>query len=142
MDYDLWLKLAARGDFFYLPKMLAHYRWLGTSKTAGGGETRLDEVRTVVRRYGVRDLPAYFRLEAVRMHLAEAMHGGVGSFFSHAASAAGAVLLSPRAFLSLLSPQTWRTIWTGQLLRRRARQLEINPGFHPSDSPPHPADRS
>jgi glycosyltransferase involved in cell wall biosynthesis len=123
MDYDLWLKLAAQTRFYYLPRLLAHYRWLGESKTSAGGAARLEEVRGVVRRHGRRTLPAYFRLEEVRMHLALAFeNGSPASIAAHLGAAAAAVLSSPRAMVSLLSRQTWRTIRTGQLLRNSARR--------------------
>ena len=76
MDYDLWLKLSAQTQVVYLPGLLANYRWLGSSKTAGGGAKRLEEVESVVRRHGANGMPAFFRLEAVRMHLADAIDQG------------------------------------------------------------------
>ena len=123
MDYDLWLKLAAKTRFHYLPRLLAHYRWLGESKTSLGGAARLEEVRSVVRRHGRRTLPAYFRLEAVRMHLAQAFENASPAHVArHLAAALAAVASSPRAIRSLMSLQTWRTIRTGQLLRNSARR--------------------
>jgi glycosyltransferase involved in cell wall biosynthesis len=124
LDYDLWLKAAAITRFEYLPRILANYRWLGTSKTAGGGAARLREVECVARRHGASGLPAYFRLEAVRMYLQEALdqlrrrHLGVAA--AKTAAAASTVLSSPRAMRSLLSARTWQIIWMGQVLRHRA----------------------
>ncbi|MGA2583543.1 MAG: glycosyltransferase family 2 protein [Tepidisphaeraceae bacterium] len=124
MDYDLWLKFAARTEFFYLRKTLAHYRWLGGSKTAGGGAARIEEVRRVALRYGARGLPAFFHLEAVRMHLAQATtdmrEGHIGPAIYQGLASARSLLSSPRAIRSLFSPQTWRIIATGRKLRRSA----------------------
>jgi hypothetical protein len=47
MDYDLWLKLAARYPVAYLPRRLARYRWTGDNKTARGGFPRLAELEDV-----------------------------------------------------------------------------------------------
>jgi glycosyltransferase involved in cell wall biosynthesis len=124
MDYDLWLKFAARTEFFYLRKNLAHYRWLGGSKTAGGGEARIEEVRQVAIRHGARGLPAFFHLEAVRMHLAQAAEqmreGRAGQAIYQTFASATSLFSSPRAVRSLFSPQTWRIIATGRKLRKAA----------------------
>jgi glycosyltransferase involved in cell wall biosynthesis len=127
MDYDLWLKFAAKNfKVAYLPRVLAHYRWLGDSKSAAGGWGRLDEVDTVARRHGAKRTPAYFRLERVNLHLAEARQalrlGDYGSTASSLARATKNLVTSPRALWSLLSPRTWRVIYTGQVLRARAVQ--------------------
>jgi len=125
MDYDLWLKFAAK-DFkvAYLPRVLAHYRWLGDSKSAAGGWGRLDEVDKVARRHGARRTPAYFRLERVNLHLSEARQAlrlrDYGPAAAAVARAAGNLISSPRAMWSLLSPRTWRVIYTGRVLRARA----------------------
>lgn len=125
MDYDLWLKLAGRNfKIAYLPRVLARYRWLGDSKSAAGGWGRLDEVDVVARRHGAKRTPAYFQLERVNLHLTEASHafrlGDYGSTFKAIARGARDGLSSPRALWSLLSPRTWRVIYTGQVLRARA----------------------
>lgn len=125
MDYDLWLKFADAGfRVAYLPRVLANYRWLGDSKSAAGGWGRLREVDAVARRHGANSAPAYFRLERVNLHFSEArqalLHGDAGSAFASAARGAGNLLSSPRAMWSLLSPRTWRVIYTGQVLRKRA----------------------
>jgi glycosyltransferase involved in cell wall biosynthesis len=125
MDYDLWLKFAARGfKVAYLPRVLANYRWLGDSKSAAGGWGRLEEVDRVARRHGARRTPAYFRLERVNLHLSEARqalrHRDRGSAARAFANAAANLLTSPRAMWSLMSPRTWRVIYTGQVLRKRA----------------------
>jgi glycosyltransferase involved in cell wall biosynthesis len=125
MDYDLWLKFAA-ADYkvAHLPRVLANYRWLGDSKSAAGGWARLREVDVVAKRHGARRAPAYFRLERVNLHVTEGRaawrHGDVGSAAGSLARAAGNLLSSPRAMWTLLSPQTWRVIYTGQVLRKRA----------------------
>ncbi len=126
MDYDLWLKLAALGSFHRLPNVLAHYRWLNTSKTGAGGWERLREVGRVASKHGKNGLPAYFRLEAVRLHLKEASEsargGRVGRAAVSTASAIGQILLSPRAMRSLISFRIWKIIWAGQVLRSHDRK--------------------
>ena len=125
MDYDLWLKFAAaRFKVVYLPRVLACYRWLGDSKSAAGGWGRLQEADQVARRHGARRSPAYFRLERVNLHLTEGraalQHGDVASAAASLLRATGNLVGSPRAMWSLLSPRTWRVIYTGQVLRKRA----------------------
>jgi len=125
MDYDFWLKASVVARFQYIPQVLAKYRWLQTSKTGIGGPQRLAEVESVARRHGAAGLPAHFRLEAVRMHIADALketrrrhlHRAAGHMFS----AASALLASPRAVASLFSVRTWKIIWTGQVLRNSTR---------------------
>jgi glycosyltransferase involved in cell wall biosynthesis len=124
MDYDLWLKLAEKHVFHHIPDVLANYRWLGASKTAGGGWKRLDEIRDLLRRHGA-SIPAYVRLECVNAFLQEAIASlkerrvieGIESAFR----AAGTLLASPRAVASLFSLHTWKIIYTGQVLRKRAQ---------------------
>jgi glycosyltransferase involved in cell wall biosynthesis len=110
MDYDFWLKASAKARVEYLPRVLANYRWLGSSKTGGGGAARLKEVEKVASRYGAGGLPAYFRLEAVREYLVNGKYG----------AAMMEVITSPRAVKSLFSARTWRIIRMGQVLRKRS----------------------
>ena len=70
MDYDLWLKIARRFKVAYIPKPLAHYRWLDNNKTATGGRARLDEISRVLATHGA-NIPAYVRLEYVNHFLQE-----------------------------------------------------------------------
>jgi hypothetical protein len=145
MDYDLWLKIAGRYQVAYLPQVLAHFRWFGENKTAVGGRQRLAEIEAMARRHGARGLPAYVRLEAVRLHLAEAVQAGrqgqLGAAAASLVRSAGQLLQSPRAGLSLLSPRTWKIIYTGQRLRNHARTLQRRPQsiLHPSAPPPAPS---
>jgi glycosyltransferase involved in cell wall biosynthesis len=124
MDYDLFLKAAEKTEFAYLPRVLANFRWLDDCKTAVGGWKRLREIEGIAKRNGASGMPAYVRLEAVRMDLAEsiaAMRAGKIHIAAAAlAKAAGRTLVSPRAMLSLLQPQTWKIIYTGQKLRAHA----------------------
>ncbi len=130
MDYDLWLKIAGAGyKMLYVPQVMAYYRWFGENKSAVGGMQRLEEVERVARRHGAGDLPAYFRLEAVLLHATAGVgalrqgrwSAGLGSF----QQAIRAVTGSGRAMASLLDPNTWRIIWTGQVLRRRTRRVML-----------------
>ncbi|MGH2487596.1 MAG: hypothetical protein ACRDHE_16465, partial [Ktedonobacterales bacterium] len=109
--------------FAYLPRKLAHFRWLTSNKTATGGWKRLDEIGMVMQRQG-RGIPAFVRLERVNLHAWEAINSlsrghvlGAAAGFTRAA---GTSLCSGRLLKSLLSPHTWRVIWVGQVLRRRA----------------------
>lgn len=128
MDWDLWLKLAERYPFVYLPREMASYRWLGSNKSAEGGFDRLKEVERVARRHGCDGLPAYFRLEEARLHAAEALGDlrGLrpGAALAKAGRTAATLLSSPRALISLLNPHIWRNFRTSRLLSRRAAVTE------------------
>jgi glycosyltransferase involved in cell wall biosynthesis len=123
MDYDLWLRIAKRFKIAYIPRLLANFRWLPDNKTATGGFGRLDEIGRIFACHGLNP-PAYIRLERVNLHAQAAMRalrgGKVIDASSGLARAAGNVLASPRAALSLLQPHTWRIVWTGQVLRKQA----------------------
>jgi glycosyltransferase involved in cell wall biosynthesis len=125
MDYDFWLKASAAARCQFIPRVLANYRWLHTSKTGIGGPPRLAEVELVARRHGAPGLPAHFHLEAVRMHVADALqearHGHLPRAARQIMSAAGALSSSPRAIASLFSIKTWKIIRTGQVLRNSTR---------------------
>jgi hypothetical protein len=128
MDYDLWLKMAARFPVAYLPRTLARFRWFGQNKTAVGGHERLAEIERMARSHGARGLPAYVRLEAVRLHLAECAHAAAQGrpvrALASLIQATAHTLRSPRALRSLLSPHTWKIIHTGHILRREGRPLD------------------
>lgn len=121
MDYDLWLKLAATFDFAYQPQCWAQYRWLGENKSAVGSWKRIEEVHQVARRHGAKRLPAYFRLEAVNLHLMEAKNQWLARHPIAAAcafaKATANALSSPRALISLTQPKTRTLIQTGRVLR-------------------------
>ena len=121
MDYDLWLKLAAKYEFAYVPAVWAQYRWLGENKSATGSWRRIEEVRQVARRYGAKRLPAYFRLEAVNLHLQAAKaiwhEGKIGPAMASFAKATANAISSPRALLSLADSRTRRIIRIGRILR-------------------------
>ena len=124
MDYDLWLRIAAAGArAVYLRRVLAHFRWLADNKTATGDHGRLDEVAKVLGRHG-RPLPAYSTLERCNLYGVRALSALAARRWGEGARQLGNVvrtlLGSPRAAGSLLSPQTWRIVHTGQVLRRRA----------------------
>lgn len=50
-DYDLWLRLARRGDPLYLPEKLACFRWYPTSKSGAMFERQFREDAEVAARY-------------------------------------------------------------------------------------------
>src|SRR5205085_1267478 len=114
MDYDLWIKLAKRFQIAHLPKLLAHYRWSKENKTATGGFSRVDEISAVLARHGL-PTPAYVRLERVNLHLQQMLRmfreGHVGSALSAWGRAAGTLLSSRRAVVSMFQPRTWKIIW-------------------------------
>lgn len=124
MDYDLWLRIVAAGfKVAYLPRVLAHFRWLAENKTATGGWGRLDEIVRILARQG-HEPPAYIRLEqcnmAARNALAALARGRLPAAAKSAATVARTLAASPRAVGSLFDPQTWHIMWVGQVLRARA----------------------
>src|SRR6185437_14307226 len=92
-------------------------------KSATGGSGRLDEIESVFKKIG-KNTPAYVKLERVNQclqdGLASALRGQLVKAAQHICRAIGTLFLSPRAMGSLLSPHTWRIVWVGQVLRRRA----------------------
>lgn len=140
LDYDLWLKMAQRFNFAYLPRRLADFRWLANNKTATGSWGRLDEIGRILRRQGY-GIPAFIRLERVNLHAREAIEaltrGNPRRAMASAARAAATTLSSPRVIRSLLSIHTWRIMWVGQVLRRRAAAADQRqqPVALPSHSP-------
>jgi hypothetical protein len=124
MDYDLWLRMVAAGaKVVYLRRVLANFRWLSDNKTATGSHGRLDEITRILGRHG-RPLPAYNTLERCNLYGMDAIAALRGRRWGQAARHFGEVartlVHSPRAAGSLLSPQAWRIIHAGQVLRRRA----------------------
>jgi glycosyltransferase involved in cell wall biosynthesis len=124
MDYDLWLKMINKGlKIEYLPKHLANFRWLADNKTATGDWGRLREIEKVVARYA-DGTHGYIRLEMVNLHLQEAkkklkrfrLFGTTSSLVKATAT----YVSSARAIRSTFQPKTWKIVWTGQVLRKRA----------------------
>lgn len=136
MDYDLWLKLARGGHrFAHIPQRLASYRWLTDNKTATGGFSRLNELRDMTARHGLKE-PAFLRLERVNLLVREALthlkRGELGGSVRSFARANAALFGSRRAVGSLFQPHTWRVIWMGQVLRARAaRAVGADPRVPP-----------
>jgi glycosyltransferase involved in cell wall biosynthesis len=127
-DYDLWIKMAVKGlKLSHLPKVLANYRWLADAKTASGAWPRLREIESVVGRYA-EGSHGYLRLETVNQHLQDAgksirrfrLIRGTGSLFK----AVGTYATSARAIRSTFQGKTWKIIYTGQVLRKRALAAE------------------
>jgi glycosyltransferase involved in cell wall biosynthesis len=52
MDFDFWIRLSQRYQFYYLPKPLACFRWHERSKSASRGFDAWREVLQVVRKHG------------------------------------------------------------------------------------------
>lgn len=139
MDYDLWMKIAARFEVAYLPRHLANFRWLFDNKTATGGFRRLDEIRDLVARQGFGE-PAYVRLERINLHLRESLarlaRGSIGPGLTSLGAAVLGTVSHPRAAWSMLHPHTWRTIWTGQVLRARAARAQARAAARETTAPP------
>jgi glycosyltransferase involved in cell wall biosynthesis len=144
MDYDLWLKMTAKNlKLAYLPKHLANFRWLADNKTATGDWGRLREIEKVVARYG-DGTHGYLRLEMLNLHLQEAkkklkkfrLLGTTASLFK----ASKTYLTSARAIRSTFQAQTWKIVYTGQVLRKRALAAAIaaKPAEKPKPSKPVP----
>jgi hypothetical protein len=142
MDYDLWLKLARGGHkFVHIPQCLASYRWLTDNKTAVGGFARLDELRVMAARHGLKE-PAFLRLERVNLLVRDALcelkRGAIGRSIRSFVGANAALFGSRRAVCSMFQPRTWRVIWMGQVLRARAARAQARRGFagaHPRVRP-------
>jgi glycosyltransferase involved in cell wall biosynthesis len=129
MDYDLWLRMAAAGArFAYLPKRLAHFRWLYDNKTATGSHKRLDEIERILGRQGCPP-PAYIELERANLYGLEGLkalrHRNVPGFAASAARVVGTLVRCPGALGSLFDPFTWRIIYVGQVLRRRSAEAAL-----------------
>ncbi len=111
-----------RREVAYLPKLLAHFRWLHDNKTATGNHKRLDEICRILARAQNYPPPAYIELERANLYGKEGLdalrRGRLGTFFRSAGMVTGTMLRSPRAIGSLFSPFTWRIIYVGQVLRR------------------------
>lgn len=142
MDYDLWIKVGRRFKIAYLPRVLAHFRWLADNKTATGGWGRLDEVVSILARHGLGP-PAFIQLEQCMLLAYEARaalaRGRLGGAVRAVARGAKIVLTSPRAMKSLLSPRTWRIIWVGQVLRARAAAAQRRQATKPTALTARPA---
>jgi GT2 family glycosyltransferase len=144
MDYDLWLRMVAHGaKVAYLPKVLAHFRWLADNKTATGSHGRLDEITRILARQGYPP-PAYIQLERCNLHgkaaLTALARGRVLDFARSSAQVLTTLASSPRAITSLFSPFTWRIMYVGQILRARAAatsKTPTPPADRPSDPPAH-----
>lgn len=146
MDYDLWLKMVAKGlKIAYLPKHLANFRWLADNKTATGDWGRLREIEKVVARYA-DGTHAYLRLEMLNLHLQEAkkklkrfrLFGTTASLLR----ATQTYVTSARAIRSTFQGQTWKIVYTGQVLRKRALAAEQQtnpPAASPAKSAKAPA---
>ena len=123
LDYDLWIRMAEKSKFVYLPKLLANYRWVGSNKSAAGGWSRLDEIVAMFTQRG-QPIPVYIRLEQINQHahdcLSSLFHFKLARSAKSFATGAKMALSSPPVMVSFLSPRVWRMAWVGQVLRRRA----------------------
>lgn len=69
MDYDLWIRLGRRYPVKQLPDVLARMRLYPGTKTSSGGLARVEEIRTMIGRYGRHQLPESVRWDFVRESL-------------------------------------------------------------------------
>ena len=101
LDYDLWIKIARRFPFAYVPRRLARYRLTGENKTTVGGFDRFAELDRVGRRHGAGGVAAVFRVELFWLCVREARslagQGRLGRALRMTARAATTLLGSPRA---------------------------------------------
>jgi glycosyltransferase involved in cell wall biosynthesis len=54
MDWDLWIRLACRGEAVFLDSVIAQTREYADTKTASGGLRRWRELRMIMKRHGAR----------------------------------------------------------------------------------------
>jgi len=64
-DYDLWLRLAQRGDPIYIPPPQACFRWYESSKSGASFQQQFAEDTRVAQRYAQGDLWPMARKRAV-----------------------------------------------------------------------------
>lgn len=64
LDYEYWMRVAARYDLHYLPCCLAWERLYALAKTFTGNLERMEEMAQVAERHGGKGIPANFRPEA------------------------------------------------------------------------------
>ena len=106
LDYDLWLKIAQRFPFAYLPRKLARCRQTGENKTVRGGFDRFAEIERVGRRHGAGGLPAGFVVDRFWLCASEARtalrNGAVPRSARLALRGLAGLLVSPRAVGHLL----------------------------------------
>ena len=142
MDYDLWLRMVANGaKVAYLPRVLAHFRWLADNKTATGGHGRLDEICRILARLG-HPPPAYIQLERCNMYgkemLTAAAKGRLVEAARRGTKVVCSLLSSPRAIGSLFSPFTWRIMYVGQVLRARSAAAALEAQLLPPPTTARP----
>ncbi len=66
-DYDLFLRLAHRGDPVYLEEPIACFRWYDTSKTGSGFVRQLAQANAISERYGEPPLALRMRMRAKKL---------------------------------------------------------------------------
>ncbi|HEY5922153.1 MAG TPA: glycosyltransferase family 2 protein [Kofleriaceae bacterium] len=66
-DYDLFLRLAKRGDPIYIPDEIACFRMYETSKSGAGFEKQVDQAIKIAARYGKPGLWLQARTQAKKL---------------------------------------------------------------------------
>ena len=131
MDYDLWLKLAARHRVAYLSRVWSGYRVQDGGKTVTGGFARIAEVEAMARRHGL-GLPADFRVEKAALHVKEARQaltaGAPATALVALAAGIGTIASSWRALWRCCSWPLWRDILRNRAALRRARSRAAERG--------------
>ena len=94
LDYDLFIRIARRFPFAYLPRKLARYRLTGENKTTLGRFDRFDELARVGRRHGAGGLAAVFRVDYFWLCVKEARRLAHQKRFGSAASLAAKGLIA------------------------------------------------
>ena len=66
-DYEFFLRLARRGDPFYIEDEVACFRWYETSKSGAGYDKQLEQAIAIAGRYGTPSLPLRLRTRAKKV---------------------------------------------------------------------------
>lgn len=85
MDYDLWIRLGARGRVRFLPAVLAKVRVHSETKTLTGGIPRFTEMERMLGRHSKARVPTGFAPEMLRLLAREAAHSMRGGRVREAA---------------------------------------------------------
>jgi glycosyltransferase involved in cell wall biosynthesis len=84
MDYEYWMRVAARYKMHYLPITLTYERLYREAKSGSGGVERIEELVHIARRHGGSGLPRNYGPEAAANYLCEALRDASRGQFSSA----------------------------------------------------------
>ncbi|MBL4702272.1 MAG: glycosyltransferase [Phycisphaeraceae bacterium] len=113
MDYDLWLKLTREKPALFLPVTLAQVRCYAQTKTASGGQQRIQEMKSMIATHGGNGLPAFYRIESASQLFTQALQDlkkmNLVSVFKLACHAFGQ-LMHHRVIRTIFSKQFFQII--------------------------------